>query len=59
MAWCRQQMYKNLDEDGRRAMNKSIYESGGTVLSTNWNEVKDKNREQYLKEHLKKEKINN
>lgn len=27
------------DEDTRRAMMKSFYESSGTVLSTNWKEV--------------------
>lgn len=37
------QIYSNLDEDGRRAMMKSMTESAGTVLSTNWGEVgKDK-----------------
>lgn len=28
-----------MDEDGRRAMQKSFVESAGTVLSTNWNDV--------------------
>lgn len=36
-------IYENGTEEQRRAMNKSFQESGGTVLSTNWNEVaKDK-----------------
>jgi len=34
-----QQIYKNADDDQRRAMMKSYQESGGTVLSTNWKEV--------------------
>jgi suppressor of G2 allele of SKP1 len=34
-----QDIFKNSDEDQRRAIEKSFYESGGTVLSTNWNEV--------------------
>ncbi|XP_026479045.1 protein SGT1 homolog [Ctenocephalides felis] len=34
-----QKIYGESNEDVRRAMNKSFMESGGTVLSTNWNEV--------------------
>jgi len=32
-------IYKGATDDQRRAMMKSFYESGGTVLSTNWDEV--------------------
>ncbi|KAG8857224.1 hypothetical protein FRB96_005899 [Tulasnella sp. 330] len=35
-----QQIYGNADEDTKRAMMKSFQESGGTALSTNWDEVK-------------------
>ena len=41
-----QQIYANADEDTRRAMIKSYQTSGGTVLSTNWNEVSKKNYEE-------------
>ncbi|KAL7537858.1 hypothetical protein ACHAXR_010455 [Thalassiosira sp. AJA248-18] len=34
-----QQIYKNANEDTRRAMVKSMQTSGGTCLSTNWGEV--------------------
>ncbi|XP_067012404.1 protein SGT1 homolog isoform X2 [Anabrus simplex] len=38
-----QKIYSQGSDEVKRAMNKSFQESGGTVLSTNWNEVsKDK-----------------
>jgi len=36
-----QSIYKGADEDTKRAMIKSYQTSGGTCLSTNWNEVSD------------------
>ena len=41
-----QQIYANGDPEIQRAMIKSYQTSGGTVLSTNWKEVKDKDYEQ-------------
>lgn len=35
-------LYKDVDEDTRRAMMKSYVESNGTVLTTNWDEAKSK-----------------
>lgn len=32
-------IYADASDDSKKAMMKSMYESGGTVLSTNWNEV--------------------
>ncbi|KYQ55409.1 Suppressor of G2 allele of SKP1 like protein [Trachymyrmex zeteki] len=37
-----QKIYGNGSDEVRRAMNKSFIESGGTVLSTNWDEVGNK-----------------
>ncbi|KAM0674441.1 Suppressor of G2 allele of SKP1 [Gurleya vavrai] len=34
--------YKNASDDAKKAMNKSFLESEGTVLSSNWSEVKSK-----------------
>ncbi|CAF4008872.1 unnamed protein product [Rotaria sp. Silwood2] len=34
-----QQLYRDSDENTRRAMNKSMSESGGTCLNMNWEEV--------------------
>ena len=39
------QIYGNADDETRRAMIKSFQTSGGTVLSTNWDEVSKKDYE--------------
>ena len=39
------QIYERSDEATRRAMIKSYQTSGGTVLSTNWEEVAEKDYE--------------
>lgn len=35
-------LYKDVDDDARRAIKKSYIESNGTVLTTNWDEAKQK-----------------
>lgn len=40
-----QKLYKDADDDTRKAMVKSYTESGGTVLSTNWKEISKKRTE--------------
>lgn len=40
------QIYKDADPETKMAMKKSFQTSGGTVLSTNWKEVKEKNYEE-------------
>jgi len=38
-------LYKDASDETKRAMNKSFQESGGTVLSTNWDEIGSKRTE--------------
>ena len=37
-----QSIYAQLNDEQKRAFNKSYFESGGTVINGNWDEVKDK-----------------
>ena len=39
------EIFKNSDPDKRKAMIKSMQTSGGTVLSTDWNDVSKKDYE--------------
>ena len=43
-----QGIYSSADADSQRAMVKSYQTSGGTVLSTNWKEVSQKDYEKEL-----------
>ncbi|OIR57896.1 MAG: Sgt1-like protein [Amphiamblys sp. WSBS2006] len=42
-----QQLYKSGSEEQRRAIMKSMEESGGTVLNNKWEDVKDKKVDRY------------
>jgi suppressor of G2 allele of SKP1 len=46
-------IYAKGDEETRKAMVKSFQTSGGTVLSTNWKDVKEKDFEKEMKEKEK------
>ncbi|RLV90417.1 Protein SGT1 [Spathaspora sp. JA1] len=41
------QLFKGVDDDTKRAMMKSYIQSNGTVLTTSWDEAKDKEFETY------------
>lgn len=43
--------YANASDDSKRAMNKSFVESEGTVLSSNWNDIKDRTVEPHPPGH--------
>jgi suppressor of G2 allele of SKP1 len=46
-------LWEHSDDDARRAMEKSMYESHGTVISGNWGQVKDKKTEPFKSEEQK------
>jgi suppressor of G2 allele of SKP1 len=46
-------LWEHSDDDARRAMEKSMYESHGTVISGNWGQVKDKKTEPYKSDEQK------
>lgn len=48
-----QKIYHDQDEDGKRAMLKSMYESQGTVLNCNWGEVGKKHVDPYKSDEEK------
>jgi hypothetical protein len=43
-------LWEHSDDDARRAMTKSMYESHGTCISGNWGQVKDKKTEPFKPE---------
>lgn len=53
-----EKLYKDTDDDTRRAMMKSYVESNGTVLTTNWSEAKDKTFESQPPEGMVAKKWN-
>ncbi|CUM49293.1 CS domain-containing protein [Debaryomyces fabryi] len=52
------QLYKDTDDDTRRAMMKSYVESNGTVLTTNWEEAQNKKYETSPPEGMVEKKWN-
>ncbi|EGW32774.1 uncharacterized protein SPAPADRAFT_60126 [Spathaspora passalidarum NRRL Y-27907] len=49
-------LFKDVDDDTRRAMMKSYIQSNGTVLTTSWDEAKDKEFETYPPEGMEAKK---
>jgi len=47
-------IFADASDDQRRAMMKSYQTSGGTVLSTNWDEVKERDYEKEMEERIEK-----